>query len=408
MTKDLNDEQLKVFEQVVSEKRNIYLTGLAGTGKTHLLKKIIATYDESDIGVTGMTGPAAILLNGTTLHSYLDIGIGTKPIQELTKRCKPSVRKKLKMVKTLIVDEVSMLNADLFEKVSDYLKRIRRNENEFGGVQMLFCGDFYQLPPISGKYCFESHLWEKVIERQIELKINMRQQGDEVFQKILYDARHGTCTEETIRVLDGMKGVKKSHKKGIKPTVILPRNREVDMINKKNMERLMQKGLEMRNYEATATKNGKGLMKSKGIVEAVELCVGCQVILTFNVNIEGHLVNGSRGVVKTLLNNGVEVEFKNGAEFITYVEVKDEETKSVFTYLPLKLAYALTIHKCQGMTIDCMKIDIGDSIFEYNQAYTALSRGRDLESIEIIDFSRNSFRVHPSLTSLSSKTYEID
>ncbi len=404
----MNNEQLYAFSQ--SQKRkNIFITGAGGCGKSFTLNHIIKWAKERRIecAVTASTGCAAYLIQGRTIHSYLGIGLAKKTAKELAdyiKYKKPFIVTKLKVLEMLIIDEISMINAELFEKISEFLSIIRGSSKAFGGVQIILCGDFAQLPPTDGKYCFLSEIWNKSNIETITLKTMMRQSNDQRFQEILEELRWGLCSKDTLLLLKSLKNTQFKNI-GITPTILYSMNVDVDSINNGKYNELIEKGADNRTYNTTTSVAGKSWALSLKIPEKIDVCIGAQVVLTWNVSQDDGLINGSRGVIIDFDFTGPVVRFVNGQErIIENIKIVDQDDPALtISFMPIKLAYALTIHKSQGMTLDSVILDLGDSIFEYGQAYTAISRVRNLESIKIIDVKRKSFKTHKDVLAFYNK-----
>jgi ATP-dependent DNA helicase PIF1 len=291
-----------------------------------------------------------------------------------------------------------MLDAELFNKISEYISLVRRCSKPFGGIQIIASGDFCQLEPVNGGYCFKATEWEKTNFVPVKLKKLIRQDGDLKFQKMLKKLRFGICSEKNYQILSELS---KTDFGDVKPTILYPRNYDVDKINKKKYQELIESGAVTQTYTIaypTLAKNRDKAMKwlkSLEIPEKIELCEGAQVMVLANINQDAGIVNGTRGVITKLLPKSVIIKRVNGELYeIGYHKTiaVDDENISV-SFMPLKLAYALTIHKSQGATLDAIEIDIGSNIFAAGQAYTALSRARDLNSVKIKAISKNSFIV---------------
>jgi ATP-dependent exoDNAse (exonuclease V) alpha subunit len=410
----LTKEQQNAIDAFKSGK-NIFLTGFAGAGKSVALKHIIeyALNNNIKIGVTATTGTAAFLIGGKTLHSYLGIGLGKEEPEVLLEKVYEyknfNVIKKLKDLNVLIIDEVSMLDHLLFEKISKYIGLIRKKKDiPFGGLQLILTGDFCQLEPVDGDYCFKSEVWKELDLTNVYLKKMMRQNDDKVFQKILTEVRYGNCTKETLETLESLKNTEFGE---IRPTKLYSHNYDVDKINGKEYNDLILKGAQKKVYEikyhclSKDKEKTKKWAKNMDIPDSIELCEGAQIMVIANINQDKGIVNGTRGVVMSLKNNKVIIKLvnKNLYDIEHHKCIHAENPEISVSYLPLKLAYALTIHKAQGATLDAVEIDIGKKIFAAGQAYTALSRARNLKSIKIIDVHPDSFITKKSVIKFYKK-----
>lgn len=396
----MNREQLRAFE-IATSGRNLGLFSAAGTGKTFVTKKIIewAKQNNKNIGITSSTGTSAVTMGGRTLHSFLGIGLAQKSAYHLsvnTRTRSPNIISKLRDLDMLIIDEVSMISAELFDKVSEYLSIIRNAKDKpFGGVQLILSGDMCQLPPVNGEYPFQSNVWKELNLICIDFVEQVRQNNDEVFQKILSDARFGICSDKSLSILKSLKNPSFGE---IEPTILYSKNVNVEHINQSRYNDLVIKGAKKMTYDSifSKDKNTKAWAESLKIPSNVELCVGAQVMLTVNLSVEEGFANGSRGMITEFLEEGPVVLFKNGEQILVERWLfKDENDEEIWgSAIPLKLAYALTIHKSQSMTLDAAIIDLGPSIFECGQAYVALSRVRDMKSVKIINILKTSFKTN--------------
>jgi len=392
----MNTEQQLAYDSVINGE-SIFLSGAAGTGKTTTLFEIIkwAHTNNKNIGVTATTGSAAFLIRGQTIHSYLSIALATKSPEELASNVIQKFKKtntKIKLLQILIIDEISLMNNELFDKISEFLCIVRKNPKPFGGLQLVLCGDFYQLAPVEKDYCFMSNTWKKMNIKKIILKKLMRQKDDLEFQGILESLKIGVCTPQIIKRLKQLKETK--FEDGITPTCIYGLNVDVDEINNTEYKKLIDNGAEAKTYKNKYSPNtfAKNWFKSCKIPEEVELCIGAQVMLTWNVSVDEGLCNGSRGVIKGFSADGPLVKFLNKEHdvIVKYQTIiNDEYDDMSLTFLPLKMAYALTVHRCQGCSIDFCEINLKS--WEFGQAYTALSRCRTLKNIRIVSCVKSSY-----------------
>ena len=293
------------------------------------------------------------------------------------------------MTDILIIDEISMLSPLLFDKLEEIARIIRRSNKPFGGLQLIITGDFLQLPVVNcDKFCFESVNWNTCINETIYMHENLRQ-SEPAWQKCLSELRMGELTEESKDILTSCteREIKNTD---IKPTNLFPLNIDVREINAKHLKEVWERTGELFEYEMEEEiykKNNKSMVmllerfkRNCPVDEMVSLTVGCQVMLLWNMDLEGGLASGRRGVFVKFVNDLPYVKFMDGkTRLIDYHiwKLEDDQHKVIasISQIPLKLAYAISIHKSQGCSLDYVITDIGD-IFEYGQAYVALSRVR--------------------------------
>ena len=421
MQMQLNELQQVAFDAFFRGE-NLFIAGSAGTGKSYALMQICKHAAQMrppksiKLGLTATTGSASHLVGGRTVHSFLGIGLAKGTAAQLASNLMAKNKacyNKLKKLDVLLIEEVSMLDEGLFDKISDYLSIIRKNPKPFGGLQLIVLGDFCQLPPVKGEYCFKSAVWRSMGFTTVRLTKLIRQHDDPAFQEILESVRWGKCDEKILKtlkswMLDANSGSDNSSNRDssdsngnsnkVKPTRLYPTNANVDIINSDEYERLIDDDtVERQAYDTTYGSPAARLWANSSKVPVqVRLCVGAQVVVTWNVNQAMGIVNGSRGCITGLDDRGVTIQDVKGRTIrIEYVTITDNNLS--VSYMPLKLAYALTIHRCQGMTLDSVEIDLGSSIFEYGQAYTALSRARNSHSVRLIDVEAASFKCHPDV-----------
>jgi ATP-dependent DNA helicase PIF1 len=434
----LNEQQQEIYNEMKAGT-SMFITGPSGSGKSELVKKFYrdaTTLNKPqqkgnsknnnnpdnipNIALTSTTGISAFNIGGITLHSFLGIGLGTGTFESLYTKLSKSFFYRSRWVHTqiLIIDEISMLDPDLFDKIEKLARKIRRNEFPFGGMQIIATGDFCQLPCVgSDKFCFDSLEWKNVIKKVFYLQKIIRQ-TDPIFQECLNEIRIGKPSKETMRIIKSCIGKELEVKNGIKPTVMYSLKINVDNINKDELEKLVvEKGVEIYQYEMEVIVNKKykgdilvdteRFLKNARPNRILELCVGAQVICIYNLHPDLGIVNGSRGVVVSFGdsagNNDIPiVRFLNGTEIpITYQswDVMDpvkKDTKIItFEQIPLKLAWATTIHSSQGLTLDYIKLSV-NGIFEFGQFYVGISRAKTLDGLSIMeDFGKSTIKAHP-------------
>ena len=397
----MNEKQLEAFN-IVKNNENLFLSGSAGTGKSFTIKNIVEYLEENKInyGLTALTGCAASLINGQTLHSYLLLGINKSLIDiynDLSRKFIPKF-KSLKSLNTLIIDEISMMSNELLELIDELFKMIKSNTLPFGGIQVIMVGDFHQLPPIKGNYCFTSPSWDVLNMNNVILTDLIRQKDDLVLQEILEELRTGKMSDKTFEIL---KSLNKTKFIGdIKPTKLFPVNNNVDKINNKEFQKLVKI-----NEDNTTTYKAMANYKIDNI-DNFDICLtlNAQIMVIRNLSVENHLVNGTRGIVVGLLDKCVIIkDMNNNIHNINYYTDLTKNKKNYISFMPLKLAYAISIHKSQGSSIDCLELDLGDDIFVAGQTYTALSRATNIKNIRIINIEKNSFFVNKKIIDFYKK-----
>ena len=413
---ELTEDQRIAFD-TFTHGSSLFITGPGGVGKTYLINKIKKCCEANNImiGITAMTGCAAYIIQGNTLHSWLGIGLGKSPISAIVKkiRTRPYLRNRWKNVRILVIDEVSMLDMELFDKLDQIARLVRNYHVPWGGIQLCLFGDMCQLPPISGQFVFESENWESTIKHVVQLRETKRQTSPE-FSRCLNEMRLGGISAETEQLLKTCSERKHDPDSDIKPTRLYPYNSTVDRINRLELQKLRKAHPELQliTYECETDykiKNKSGATKKKRESSSevmdknskysvkLELIVGAQVMLIVNLDVEGGLVNGSRGVVVGFEHGYPRVKFRHGkTQTIDRYTWEREDTHFTLlkSQLPLKLAWACSIHKSQGATLDYAEMDIS-GVFEYGQAYVAMSRVRSPESLIIKDYNVKKIKCHP-------------
>ena len=429
---DLSPEQQLAFHKYV-QGQNIFITGPGGTGKSALIKMIYKHAFEHfrDIHVTALTGCAAILLNckAKTLHSWAHIGLGNGSVDQLlTKIKKNKFAKTLwKSTEILVVDEVSMLSLKLFNLLNEIGKVIRGNQKPFGGIQLVFSGDFFQLPPVGDhvepdtqRFCFESDDWNAVFHRDCQIQlVKIFRQTDETYSAILNQIRQGKIKRKSNDVLLQYVGRPYAQNMVAEPTKLFPTRSKVENINSTKMTTLVgpakvfsikyAKDLEMTKSERIirCEFSDKDIQIEHEFLANNLICdkeltlkIGSQVMCIINIQTDTgmEVCNGSQGIVTDFceITGTPRVKFNNGTERIMEYHVwsSDKIPGIGVLQVPLILAWALTIHKSQGATMDAAEIDVGNSIFECGQTYVALSRVKSLHGLYLTSFDATRIRIN--------------
>jgi ATP-dependent DNA helicase PIF1 len=394
----LNDEQKKIFD-LIDMGYNLFITGGAGVGKSFVINLIPKYFKSKKLGICSMTGSSAIVINGTTLHSFMGIGLANGSVDYLVvkiQKNKPNL-KKLMYLELLVLDEVSMLGDDLFEKINRIFQIIRACDKPFGGVQLVFVGDPFQLSPINSNYFFTSNVFNICNFQVVTLIKNMRT-NELAFKELIDRLRSGECSDSDYLILKKLKKTEFSN--NIKPTKLYSKRQDVESINNTELAKLIEAGFDSKEYPIKyINKHRKNeemdYIKSFSLSDTITLCINAQVVVTKNIDILAGIVNGTRGIVTNMTDQFVTIKLLNSTEtVIEYVCFQPDEfdRKFDFMYMPLKLGWALTIHSSQGMTLDAIELDLGENIFAYGQAYTGLSRVRNFNSVKIINLKKRSFK----------------
>ena len=419
MQYELTEKQSYAFNSL-KNGHNVFLTGPAGSGKTYLLKIFIEWFikycenDNEKIYITSTTGLSALLIDGMTINRYSGIGTGDKSVEDYFKKIMKMthIKKRWLSTKVLIIDEISMMNPDTFDKLEILAQKIRKNSSPFGGIQLILSGDFLQLPPINCQnFCFDSFSWQFVIHKTIYFDKIVRQH-DTKLQNILNNIRIGIVNDDVKEILNNCLNKDLSNSDGIIPTLLYSRKNMVyeynilelnKLINDFNKEHYCyQSYFEFgKNIKEESKDFLKDLLNSQYQVEdSIKLSVQTQVMLTVNMPEVG-LANGSRGIIVGFSSNNFPIVlFMNNQKLeITFHEyLLDEGGQTVKKFqIPLIYAWAITIHKAQGMTLEFLKTDIGSSIFEYGQAYVVLSRIKNLDGLSLINIDYSKIKAHPKI-----------
>lgn len=393
--------------KILKSGKNIFLTGSAGTGKTFLLNKFIEYLKEKKIkaSVTASTGIAATHLGGTTIHSWSGMGIerklDDKQIEKLFK--KEELREKIKETKILIIDEISMLDSERLDLLDRICKVAKESFLPFGGLQIIMSGDFFQLPPVDReregiKFAYDSWIWKQTDVKICYLDEQHRQQDDTEFINILDNIRENKAGEDTLNRLKTR--LYKRINCQIEPTKLYTHNADVDAINSFELSRIQEKE---KNYYMTSRGQNKlvnFLKKSCLAPEVLNLKIGAVVMFVKN-NFNRGYVNGTLGKVIDFDENGWPIiKTKSGKNIIAvptnWNVKKNDVILASIKQIPLRLAWAITVHKSQGMSLDVAEIDLSKS-FERGMGYVALSRVRRLDGIKLMGINQMALRVNQQI-----------
>jgi hypothetical protein len=372
---------------------NVFLTGPAGSGKTHLLNKYINFLKDNyvDVGITASTGIAATHMGGTTIHSWTGMGIkdslNSGDLEELKTR--RYLQDRFNRTQVLVIDEVSMLHHFRLDLIDEICRHMKNKDEPFGGMQVILCGDFFQLPPIArfgepdAKFAYESEVWQSANFKICYLEEQHRQ-TDSAFLKVLNEIRGNRLSEEGMKHLKGRHN--KKNEKGIEPTRLHTHNIDVDLINQRELEKLHGQQREFQMDSKGRKPLVESLIKSCLAPEVLKLKVGAKVMFVKN-NFEEGYVNGTLGKVVAFDYDGPIVQTTYGKNIhvktADWAIEEDGKAKATISQYPLRLAWAITVHKSQGMSLDAIEVDLSKS-FERGMGYVALSRVRSLEGLTLL------------------------
>lgn len=389
---------------ILKSGENVFLTGSAGAGKTYVLNQYIEYLKarKMRVAVTASTGIAATHMGGSTIHSWAGIGIKDRLTSSDLRSMgtKQYLKKNLEKVKVLIIDEVSMLHRSQLDMVNQVLKHFKSQKGAFGDIQVVLAGDFFQLPPIGDspirdRFAFMSDAWVEADLKICYLTEQYRQSNNSL-NHILNEIRSGEVSRNSILHLENAANTQlPTH---IEPTKLYTHNVDVDRINKTALQNL--KG-ETKIFKAKTKGNPKILESFKKSVQAsevIDLKIGAKVMFVKN-NPDLGYINGSLGEVIGFSEDiGFPiVKLVNGKKITAAHDswsIEDDAGKSLAKYdqVPLRLAWAITVHKSQGMTLDAAEIDLSKT-FEKGQGYVALSRLKDIDNLKLIGFNATAISV---------------
>lgn len=405
--------------KIMKAGENVFLTGSAGAGKTYVLNQYIQYLREKNIplAITASTGIAATHLGGQTIHSWSGLGIREditeKDLKKIAKKKK--VRKRIEQVEVLIIDEISMISKQTLGCLDQILRFFKVSFEPFGGIQVIFSGDFFQLPPVSKerlnsreKFSFMSPIWVKLDLKVCYLTEQYRQSNCELTD-ILNEMRSGEISDVAQDLLMEKLEESKENKEEF-AIKLFTHNADVDQINHQELEKLSGQ-LEMYFAEFTGTKAwAKVLKKSILAPEVLELKIGAKVIFVKNNYEEGYF-NGTLGTICRIMPDGWPVvELDDGREIIakkTDWTIRNEfgAPLASFSQIPLRLAWAITVHKSQGMTLDRAEMDLSKT-FECGQGYVAMSRVKSWDGLKLLGANGNVLQMD-ELAMAADKRFQV-
>lgn len=383
---------------------NVFLTGEPGAGKTHVINQYIAWLEAAglNVAVAASTGIAATHIGGMTIHSWSGIGIkdslSPQDLDAISSREK--IVNRAKKAHVLIVDEISMLDGKVVDMVDKVLKTVRQSEEAFGGVQVVFVGDFFQLPPVTRqgdmmRYAFESNAWLGLKPLVCYITEQYRQ-DDEMLLSLLASIRKNEIEEDHYTLLQEQTEIAFEQ---IEPTRLYTHNADVDAVNAQKLNELPGSGKKYQMQGTGRKQLIEGLVKNCLSPEALILKEDAMVMCTKN-NFEAGYVNGTLARVVGFEETLPIIETADGMRITvrptTWEMVEDKKILASIEQLPLRLAWAITVHKSQGMSLDAAEIDLSRA-FVYGQGYVALSRVRTLDGLKVLGMHPNALQVDPKV-----------
>lgn len=382
---------------------NVFLTGAAGTGKTYVLNQFIEYCRTHGlrVAITASTGIAATHMNGQTIHSWSGMGLEQELTDSLWKKVmgRKEIRSRIAKCHVLIIDEISMLHHYRLDMLDTIARRIRRRDEAFGGIQVIMSGDFFQLPPVSrrgepdAQFAVFSDAWRAAKPRICYLQKQYRQKDDSLHD-LLTEMRNGEVSEFSRQALQSRVGVELSG--STFATQLYTVNADVDSKNQEHLDSIKGKPkkftMESRGDRDLVEKLKNGCMSP----ETLELKKGAIVMFVRN-SAERGFVNGTQGEVVGFSDNGYpKVRMTHGPTITVYQEewqiAEEDRTVAAISQLPLRLAWAITVHKSQGMSLDAAQIDLRKSFVE-GMGYVALSRLRSLAGMKLLGLNEMALQV---------------
>jgi ATP-dependent exoDNAse (exonuclease V) alpha subunit len=396
---------------------SVFLTGAPGAGKTYVLNEFIgrAIRRRKRVAVTASTGIAATHIGGTTIHAWSGLGIRDQLSDWDLSRLKSNSRlvKRYNSIDILVIDEISMLHGSRLDMVNQLAKMFRENDEPFGGMQVVLVGDLFQLPPIvrgggGQDFAYQSQAWQELSPKICYLTEQHRQtQAGDSLLDLLEAMRRGDVNEMHEEMLKERIGREPEDDAVI--TRLYSHNIDVDSINQRHLQALT--GARHTYRMLTSGSAAKAEQLTKSILAPVELslAVGAEVMFVANDFAKG-FANGTRGRIVAFSGERPVVELKNGKEIMVepheWSLTEDDKVRATASQLPLRLAWAITIHKSQGMSLDGAIMDLSRS-FTPGMGYVALSRVRSMEGVYLEGINNIALQLHPSIYEIDSELRQL-
>lgn len=400
---DLSEEQ-KIALDVLESGENVFLTGGAGSGKSFVVRQFMRKQNPKELPILASTGAAAVLIGGRTFHSFFGLGIMDGGPQETLKRglLDMKLMKRLREVEGVIIDEISMIPSAALEVAEQFARAARESELPWGGMRVIVVGDFAQLPPVTRtgqirEWSFLSHVWEKSGFQIVELTQNQRTY-DSLFLQVLADVRQGKTTPLVKEFLDSKI---REHDEDDECTRLFPRREQSDFFNKKKLSQIPDPEVKIPSIYLGQEKLIESLKRNSPIPGELVLKVGAKVLFVQN-DPNKRWVNGTKGTVVDIAPDKITVEKETWRHVTvdkTQFSLQNAEGNTVASVInfPLTLAYATTIHKSQGATLDELWVDLS-RLWEPGHAYVALSRLKSSDGLKLLGWNPRSILTDMKVT----------
>jgi ATP-dependent exoDNAse (exonuclease V) alpha subunit len=409
---ELSEEQ-KVALEILQSGENVFVTGGAGSGKSYLIRHFMRELSAKEFPILASTGAAAVLLGGRTFHSFFGLGIMEGGPEATLQRALNDARitRRLKEVEGIIIDEISMIPAAALSIAEELARHARESSLPWGGLRVIVVGDFAQLPPVTRSgprdWAFLSRTWQKSGFQVVELVHNQRT-WDRTFLDVLSEVRKGFVSENVREFLEAHVREHDETDEGLR---LFPRRDQAEIFNQKKLDQIPETEVRIPSIYLGEEKFVTALRKNSPLPGELVIKVGCKVMFLQN-DPQKRWVNGTRGTVVEIADDKIIVE-KDSWRHVTVEKTQfalqnaDGNVVASVINFPLTLAYATTIHKSQGATLDEIWVDLS-RLWEPGQAYVALSRLRNGEGLKLLGWNARSFITDPQVTKFYSELQALN
>jgi ATP-dependent DNA helicase PIF1 len=400
--------------KIMNSGANVFLTGPPGSGKTFVLNEFIEEAEQNgkSVAITASTGMAASHIGGVTIHSWSGLGISEMITKDDLRKAKNNNRlvKRIRNASTLVIDEVSMLHGHRLDMVNVLTKHLRDSREPFGGMQVILVGDLFQLPPVSRDtteldFAHLSNSWEELGLKICYLTEQHRQEGNDLLLEILQAMRSNAVSETHLKLLQNR--IVETNSETV--TKLYSHNIDVDAINWAHLDALPGKVKRFSMIVDGDKYRREALVKNILAPQQLELKVGAEVMFVAN-DFKAGFFNGTRGKITRFAKSGDPiVKLKSGRTFAvgmhTWAIKEDDRVIASAEQIPLRLAWAITIHKSQGMSLDAANVDLSKA-FTPGMGYVALSRVRSLDGLYLQGINDMALLMHEQIYGFDAQLRE--